>query len=118
MIIVLLTGSQFLALICVFIPGFLQNVYLGNSIATTHNLVGLRWRSTASALLFLILNIIGLGMGPFAVGLLSDAFTPTLGMEALRYSMLILLPTAMIWSSLHFYIASRTLYKDLEGVPD
>lgn len=118
MIIVLLTDNQYVALVCVFIPGILQNVYLGNSIATTHNLVGLRWRSTASAILFFILNVIGLGMGPFAVGLLSDFLAPTLGAESLRYSMLALLPTVMIWSSIHFYLASRTMLKELEMAPE
>ncbi|MFL2838232.1 MAG: spinster family MFS transporter [Pseudohongiellaceae bacterium] len=118
MIIVLLTDNQYVALVCVFIPGTLQNVYLGNSIATTHNLVGLRWRSTASAILFFILNVIGLGMGPFAVGLLSDFLAPTLGAESLRYSMLALLPTVMIWSSIHFYLASRTMLKELEMAPE
>ena len=118
MIIVLLTDNQYVALVCVFIPGTLQNVYLGNSIATTHNLVGLRWRSTASAILFFILNVIGLGIGPFAVGLLSDFLAPTLGAESLRYSMLALLPTVMIWSSIHFYLASRTMLKELEMAPE
>ena len=118
MIIVLLTDNQYVALVCVFIPGTLQNVYLGNSIATTHNLVGLRWRSTASAILFFILNVIGLGMGPFAVGLLSDFLAPTLGAESLRYSMLALLPSVMIWSSIHFYLASRTMLKELEMAPE
>ena len=118
MIIVLLTDNQYVALVCVFIPGTLQNVYLRNSIATTHNLVGLRWRSTASAILFFILNVIGLGMGPFAVGLLSDFLAPTLGAESLRYSMLALLPTVMIWSSIHFYLASRTMLKELEMAPE
>lgn len=116
-IAVLLAGNQYVALVCVFVPGFLQNVYLGNSIATTHNLVGLRWRSTASAILFLILNIIGLGMGPFAVGFLSDVLASSYGVESLRYSMLALLPTVMIWSSIHFYLASRTLHEDLERAP-
>ncbi len=116
--VVLLAGNQYLALVCVFVPGFLQNIYLGNSIATTHNLVGLRWRSTSSAILFLILNIIGLGMGPFAVGLLSDVLTPNFGVESLRYSMLALLPTVMVWSSVHFYLASRTLREDLEQAPE
>ena len=118
MIIVLITDNQYVALVCVFIPGTLQNVYLGNSIATTHNLVGLRWRSTASAILFFILNVIGLGMGPFAVGLLSDMLAPTLGAESLRYSMLALLPTVMVWSSIHFYLASRTMLKELEMAPE
>ena len=118
MLFTLLTGSQYVALLCAFIPGLLQNVYLGNSIATTHSLVGLRWRSTASAILFLVLNIIGLGLGPFAVGYLSDFLSPSLGTESLRYAMVALLPTAMIWSSIHFLIASRTLQKDLEQAPE
>ena len=118
MLFTLLTGSQYAALLSAFIPGLLQNVYLGNSIATTHSLVGLRWRSTSSAILFLVLNIIGLGLGPFAVGYLSDLLSPSLGSESLRYAMAALLPTAMIWSSVHFFIASRTLQKDLEQVPE
>jgi hypothetical protein len=118
MLFTLLTGSQYVALLCAFIPGLLQNVYLGNSIATTHSLVGLRWRSTSSAILFLVLNIIGLGLGPFAVGYLSDCLSPSLGSESLRYAMVALLPAAMIWSSIHFFIASRTLQKDLEQAPE
>ena len=118
LLIVLLTNHQYVALVSVFIPGLLQNVYLGNSIATTHNLVGLRWRSTASAILLLVINIIGLGLGPFAIGFLSDFLAPTLGAESLRYSMLILLPTVMIWSSIHFYLASRTMLVELEQAPE
>lgn len=118
MLLTLLTGNQYVALFSVFLPGLLQNVYLGNSIATTHSLVGLRWRSTSSAILFLILNIIGLGLGPFAVGYLSDFLMPSFGSESLRYAMVILLPTVMVWSSIHFYIASRTLIKDLEQAPE
>ncbi len=118
LLIVFLTNHQYVALVGVFIPGLLQNVYLGNSIATTHNLVGLRWRSTASAILLLVINIIGLGLGPFAIGFLSDFLAPTLGAESLRYSMLILLPTVMIWSSIHFYLASRTMLVELEQAPE
>lgn len=118
LIITLMVENTYIALLCVFIPGTLQNVYLGNSIATTHNLVGLRWRATASAILFFILNVIGLGMGPFAIGLLSDFLAPTYGAESLRYAMLALLPTVMVWSSVHFYLASRTLLPELKQAPE
>jgi predicted MFS family arabinose efflux permease len=118
LLVVFLTGSQYVALIFVFIPGLLQNVYIGNSIATTHSLVGLRWRSTASAILLLVINIIGLGLGPFAIGFLSDTLAPSMGSESLRYAMLILLPTVMVWSSIHFYLASRTMLTDLELAPE
>ena len=44
-------------------------------------------------------------MGPFTVGLLSDFFDPSFGVESLRYAMLAVLPTACVWSSIHFYLA-------------
>lgn len=118
MLVAFLTDNTYVALMLIFIPGTLQNVYLGNSIATTHALVGLRWRATASAILFLVINIIGLGLGPFGIGYLSDMLAPTMGVESLRYAMLILLPTVNVWSAIHFYLASRTLREDLKLAPE
>ena len=118
MLVAFLTDNTYVALMLIFIPGTLQNVYLGNSIATTHALVGLRWRATASAILFLVINIIGLGLGPFGIGYLSDMLAPSMGVESLRYAMLILLPTVNVWSAIHFYLASRTLREDLKLAPE
>lgn len=50
-------------------------MYLGPSLAITHHLVPPSMRAMSSAALFFILNIIGLGLGPTAVGMLSDWFT-------------------------------------------
>ena len=61
---------------------------------------------------------IGLGLGPFGIGYLSDMLTPSLGVESLRYAMVILLPTVNVWSAIHFYLASRTLRKELEMAPE
>ena len=113
-----LVAGAYTALIVAIIPGILFNVYLGNTLAMTHGLVGLRMRALASAILFFILNLIGLGLGPWAVGVLSDVLAPTLGQESLRYAMLYLLPIAMTWSVFHFYMASKTLKEDLAQAPD
>jgi len=118
MIAVFLVDNQYAALFLSFIPGLLINVYLGTSIAMAHGLVGLRMRATASAILFLILNIIGLGLGPWSVGLLSDFLEPSFGIESLRYAMMFLTPIAMFWSATHFYLASRSLREDLAAAPD
>ncbi len=77
-----LTGYA-LGLIC-------ASVYLGPSIAITHHLVPPSMRAMSSAVLFFILNAIGLGLGPMAVGIISDYFTETttLGPDALRWAML------------------------------
>ena len=113
-----MVAGAYTALIVSIIPGVLFNVYLGNTLAMTHGLVGLRMRALASAILFFILNLIGLGLGPWVIGLLSDQLAPTLGQESLRHAMLYLLPAMMTWSVIHFYLASRTLKEDLANAPD
>lgn len=115
---VFLVEGQYTSLILSMFPGLIINVYLGTCIATSHGLVGLRMRATASAILFLILNIIGLGLGPFSVGLLSDYLAPGYGVDSLRYAMLTLIPAAMAWGAIHFYLASLTLREDLAAAPD
>jgi len=117
MIATYVVEGAYTALIVSIVPGILFNVYLGNSLAMTHALVGLRMRAVASAILFFLINLIGMGLGPWGVGLLSDMLSAELGSESLRYAMLYLLPAAMGWSAVHFLLASRTLQKDLEAAP-
>ncbi len=113
-----MVDGAYTALILSIVPGLLFNVYLGNALAMTHGLVGLRMRALASAILFFILNLIGLGLGPWAVGLLSDLLAPSMGDESLRYAMLYLLPLAMTWSVVHLFLAGNTLKADLAAAPD
>jgi MFS family permease len=56
----------------VIAPLILQYLYLGPTFAITHNLVEPRMRASATAILFLPINLIGLGFGPPFVGWLSD----------------------------------------------
>ena len=118
MALVYVTDNAYTALLFAVIPGLLSNVYLGSTLATTHSLVGLRMRALSSAILFFILNIIGLGLGPLLVGMLSDQLEPSLGVHSLRQAMLYLLPGVMAWSTLHFFLAARTLPEDLASAPD
>ncbi len=118
MVFVYLVDSAYVALTLSIVPGLMFNVYVANSIACTHGLVGLRMRATASAILFFILNIFGLGAGPWSVGLLSDFLEPSLGVESLRYAMLYLLPISMSLSGICFILASRYLRQDLADAPE
>jgi hypothetical protein len=43
-------------------------------------------RSTASASFLLINNLIGLGVGPYLIGAVSDALKQSYGADALRYA--------------------------------
>ena len=70
-------------------------------------------RALASAILLFILNIIGLGFGPFLVGVLSDVLSPSYGEESLRYA-IIIATAAYFWAGAHFILAGRTIVADLE----
>ena len=50
MIAIYLVDSAYTALLLSIVPGILFNVYLGNTLAMTHGLVGLRMRALASAI--------------------------------------------------------------------
>jgi hypothetical protein len=69
-------------------------------------------RAMSSAILFLILNLIGLGCGPVAVGLMSDALTPSLGIDALRYSIAGVSFVGLL-AMISFYRAAKYLPEDL-----
>jgi len=87
--------------------------YLGPVLAMTQTLVSPNMRAMTSAVLFFILNLIGLGGGPLFAGLMSDALSNTYGIESLRYSL-----TIMAFSGLGaawcFWMAGRYLLKDLK----
>ena len=98
-VFVLSTGNLTLALWVNFIPGMLLTCYIGTGLAVTHGMVEQRMRATASALFFLVINIIGLGLGPTVIGAISDYLAPSLGAESLRQALLYVLPVASVWAS-------------------
>jgi MFS family permease len=79
------------------------SVYLGPSLAITHHLVPASMRAMSSAVLFFILNLLGLGLGPLIVGNISDYLTNTtdLGQDALRWAMVAAVvftyPLSILW---------------------
>ena len=82
--------------------------------ALVQRLVALRSRAIASAILLFIANLIGLGLGPLLLGVSSDLLTDRFGDDALRYSLLIATSIG-VWASLHFFLAARTLARDLKS---
>jgi len=87
-------------------------LYLAPSIATAHRLVHPRMRAMASAILFLILNLIGLGLGPLLVGALSDLLRDLYGSEQLRLALTIAASVALIKGYL-FWQGGRKLPEDI-----
>lgn len=56
------------------IPGVFHYTYLGPTFGVVQNVVETRRRATATAVMFLFLNIIALGGGPFFTGWIIDRF--------------------------------------------
>ncbi|MGI9327082.1 MAG: spinster family MFS transporter [Pseudomonadales bacterium] len=108
-----LADSAYMALGLMILPVMLGNFYQATTFSQTQGLVSLRMRAVAAAVLLFILNIIGLGLGPQFVGLLSDYLAPTYGVESLRYALLIA-GLLNIWAAVHYYFAGRHLQADLE----
>ena len=64
-------------------------------------------RAIAVAVTLLMSSLLGLGLGPVVVGVISDVLSPNLGTESLRYALAAtcIMP---IWSATHFWFAART----------
>lgn len=96
-----------------FVPAVVTGaMWLGPVFATNQGLVRPHMRALASALLLFVINLIGLGMGPQAVGILNDLLAGTFGAEAVRWSLL-LVAIVNVWAALHFALGARTLRHDL-----
>jgi len=91
-------------------------MYLGSGplFAVVQTLVSDRMRAMAIATIYLFANLLGMGLGPLTVGVLSDLFREWVGTESLRYGLLALCP-GYLWVSYHLLRASRTVMEDLQG---
>ena len=106
-----------IAMLVYAIPVLLNACYLGPMLAMTHGLVSLRMRAVASSVLFLVLNFIGLGLGPLFTGILSDVLGASMGAgEGLRWALVIVTLTN-VWAAVHYFLAARTLRGDLAMAP-
>ncbi len=105
------------ALLC-FIPAYtLAAMFVGPMLAMTQGIAKPHMRATSSAVLLFILNMVGLGAGPFVVGLSNDLLSERFGVEAIRYSLVIVGIVAAV-GSVGFLQASRTLRADLREAED
>lgn len=82
---------------------FLQSMYLGPAISVAHSMVPANMRALTSAILFFVLNLIGLGLGPLIIGMISDLLQPSFGIESLRWALYIIIPVSVCSSILFFY---------------
>lgn len=93
----------------------IANVTFGPIFALMQRLVEDDIRATTMALVMLLASLTGWVIGPQAIGALSDALTPYLGGESLRYAMA-LFSCVALWAGYHFCKAGTYIREDLANV--
>ncbi len=96
------------AIILFIIPGFAGNYALGPTLAMIQTLAPVNMRAVSAAIKMLFINLIGLGLGPLLVGIISDFMTPRYGDDALGIA-LAYFTTVGLWGSLHFWLCAKAL---------
>jgi MFS family permease len=111
----LLADSAVFALIMFAFPPVLNTMWYGPGYAAVQGLVQPQTRATASAVLLFVINLIGLGLGPVAVGVVSDflAGPMQLGDAAgVRWSLMIFILFGALASAL-FWKARRSIREEM-----
>jgi len=103
-----------LALTALGISAFVGGLTNGPIFSATQTLVPPRMRAMSISLLYLFCNLVGMGLGPLAVGALSDALHASFGKESLRIALVVFCP-GYIWCAWHVWLASRSVTADIEA---
>ncbi len=108
--------SLALALVFFVLPVLVSPFYLGPTLALIQTLSPVPMRAVAAAIKMLCLNLVGMGLGPLIVGVLSDVLTDAFGEASLRVALSITV-TLGLWSALHFWLCGRALARMPEPAP-
>jgi MFS family permease len=105
-----------LLLLLVFVAALFQYTYLGVTYGVFQNLLHSRMRATGSALLNGVYTLVGQGLGPLLIGVLSDRLAPAYGNgQGLAYAMA-LAAVIYLWAALHYLLAARHVGPDMARV--
>ena len=106
-------SDNFTVALAFYLPAsVLGAFYLGPSFAMVQSVAPLSMRSTVSAIMLFMLNLIALGLGPLAVGVLSDFLKPAYDQDSLRYA-LMMTSLLNLWAAYHYYVAGKAYSKEV-----
>jgi hypothetical protein len=90
----------------------LGSLFTAPLLAVTLTLVQPAMRAKAAAIATATHSLFGHGLGPYLVGEVSAQLTPTHGVYALRYALLVATLMPLV-SALFFWLAARTVREDI-----
>lgn len=104
------------AMLCLIGPTVLNAFYLTPAVTLVQNTVAPRQRTVAGAVLLLIMNLIGLGLGPTWLGQASEWLQPTYPTNSLQIAFYTLVPFYLVAIALHLALARMLERERLAGV--
>ena len=110
--VAIMIANKWLAIAALVIPAMSSLFATGPLVALLQGLVKIRMRAMVVAIFLLATNLIGVGLGPLLIGLISDVLSARLGSESLRFALLPI-PFLVLWAALHLVLAARTQRADL-----
>jgi len=110
---VLFTANTTGAAIGYFIPNVLFSLNMGALLTVTQGIVEVKMRALSSAVYYFVLNLVGLGLGPLMVGMLSDYLEPTYGNLSLRYT-LFMVTIVYLFCMYFYWKAGEHLVADMQ----
>jgi MFS family permease len=108
-----LTEQPLVAVGSLIAATLLGHMFLGPVAAMLQNLAGVRRRATVAALYLFLVNLVSMGLGPVAVGFVSDRLGARFPDGGLRYALLGIVATTTVLAAAHFLRAAHTLRRDL-----
>lgn len=112
--VAIMAGSLTLTLVAIMIGGALFACHVGPTFAMVQTLARPDARAFTASLLLGLINLVGVGIGPMAVGLLSDAWSDEYGAGSLRIGLMIA-PPLWLWAVLHYEAAARRIAPELRN---
>ncbi len=107
----LATPNLVLTFVAMLVPTALGLAWLGPVLSAIQHVAPANMRATASAIFLFINNLIGIGLGTFLIGRISDALESQFGDDALRYA--IMAGTSFyVLAALLFFASARHIGRD------
>jgi MFS family permease len=107
-----LSHSLFWCIVGFTIVSATSPVHVGPIVAVSHSVVKVGMRAFATSVIYLISELLGLGLGPFLIGVFNDHYRLRLGVDVIRYSMSTAALTTLV-GGLLFSIAAQSLERDM-----
>jgi hypothetical protein len=109
-----LAGDAVVSMVFGTLQALLLFIYTASTVATAQMLVPPQMRAFTSAMLVLIVNILGLSLGPLVTGMVSDALQPAFGTQSLRYAISFSVGMEVV-AAVCFFCSARYLVRELKG---